>query len=121
MISVSAKGDFKKTEFFIKKLYNCDFLTKLEIYGQEGVAALSSATPKDSGLASSSWYYTINKTKNSASVTWCNSDVENGALVVLLLQYGHGVKKGAYIQGQDYINPAIKPVFNKMASNIFGG
>lgn len=120
MITFISRGDLKKTESFLKKMRKQDIFTKLESCGQEGVMALSSATPKDSGLASTSWYYKINKNKNSASITWYNSDVENGALVALLIQYGHGTKNGVYIQGQDYINPAIKPVFDKIAENIWG-
>lgn len=96
-----------------------DIYKSLERYGQEGVAALSSATPADTGLAANSWYYTVEVTKNGASITWSNSDVEGGFPVAVMIQYGHGTGTGGYVSGRDYINPAIVPIFDKIAESVW--
>lgn len=96
-----------------------DIYKSLEKYGQEGVAALSSATPADTGLASNSWYYTVKVTKNGATITWSNSDVEGGFPVAVMIQYGHGTGTGGYVSGRDYINPAIVPIFDKIAESVW--
>lgn len=91
----------------------------LKSYGQEGVIALSSATPKDSTLAASSWDYEVSQSKYGCSITWTNNDIEKGFPVVIMLQYGYGTKGGGYVQGRDYINPAIKPIFDKIADKVW--
>lgn len=90
-------------------------LTKvLEIFGQQGVKALSAATPVDTGLTASSWYYKIEVGENVSTIKWCNSNVHNGVPIAIILQYGHGTGTGGYVQGTDYINPAMKPVFESI-------
>lgn len=91
----------------------------LDRFGQEGVAALSSATPVDSSFTANSWDYEVVETGNSYSIIWTNSNVVNGVPVAILLQYGHGTGTGGYVQGRDYINPAIKPIFDKIAKEVW--
>lgn len=115
MISIRQRGNFKKTEKFLKKSFGRDYVGVLEKYGQQGVAALSAATPLDSGLTSTSWSYEIIQNKETISVIWKNSNVQKGVNIAIILQYGHGTRNGGYVQGRDYINPALKPIFDKMA------
>lgn len=117
MIRVKQKGDFRKTEKFLKKSFGQDYVSVLEKYGQQGVSALSAATPVDSGLTATSWSYKITKDQRSGtiSVNWENSNVQKGVNIAIILQYGHGTRGGGYVNGIDYINPALKPIFEKMA------
>lgn len=115
MISIRQRGNFKKTEKFLKKSFGRDYIGILEKYGQQGVSALSAATPLDSGLTSTSWSYEIIQNKETISVIWKNSNVQKGVNIAIILQYGHGTRNGGYVQGRDYINPALKPIFEKMA------
>lgn len=115
MISIRQRGNFKKTEKFLKKSFGRDYIGVLEKYGQQGVAALSAATPLDSGVTSTSWSYEIIQNKETISVIWKNSNVQKGVNIAIILQYGHGTRNGGYVQGRDYINPALKPIFEKMA------
>jgi hypothetical protein len=119
MISASSEGSFDKTEKFLRTMSasNIDAILKSE--AQKGVAALSKATPQDSGRASISWGYTIEKTNSSVTITWTNSDVENGFPVALMIQYGHGTGTGGYVPGKDYINPAMRPVFDQIAETVW--
>lgn len=119
MITVKQKGDFKNLEKFLKKARSVDYIRILERYGEEGVRALSNATPKDTGLTASSWSYTIKKTNGSYSLSWTNSNIQNGVPIAILIQYGHGTRNGGYVQGIDYINPALKPIFDKMSADIW--
>lgn len=119
MISASVSGSFKRTEAFLKKLSNGDIYQGLEQLAREGVAALASATPIDSGLAATSWDFKITRTKKSCTIIWTNSDVENGFPVAIMLQYGYGTGTGGYVQGKDYINPAMKPVFDRIADKVW--
>lgn len=114
-ISFVHKGDFRKTEKFLKKSLGINYRGVLEKYAQQGVAALSSATPVNTGLAASSWGYEIIQNGSSISIIWTNSDIENGFPVALMLQYGHATRGGGYVQGIDYINPALRPIFDKLA------
>lgn len=91
----------------------------LEPYAQQGVAALSAATPVDTGVAASSWSYEIESTADSVKLVWTNSDVENGFPVAIMLQYGYATGTGGYVQGRDYINPAIKPIFDEIANGVW--
>lgn len=115
MINFKQSGNFKKTEKFLKKSFGRDYLNVLEKYGQEGVAALSAATPIDTGLTATSWSYKIIQNGSSISIVWENSNVQNGVNIAIILQYGHGTRNGGYVSGRDYINPALKPIFDKMA------
>lgn len=119
MISFSSEGSFDKTEKFLRAMTTMNVDGILNAEAQKGVAALSKATPKDSGRAAISWSYKIEKTSNSVTISWTNSDVENGFPVALMIQYGHGTGTGGYIQGQDYINPAMRPIFDSIAETVW--
>lgn len=120
MISFVEKGDFNNTYIFLKKLYdNTAVLQVLKKYGEKGVEALKEATPVLTGRLASSWYYTIEEHQHGISLVWCNSDIEDGANVALLVQYGHGTKGGAYIEGKDFINPAIQPIIEEIANSLW--
>lgn len=120
MIGFRQKGDFSKTTSYLKRLRNANIIRILEKYGQEGVAALSSATPVDTGLTASSWYYKIETNSTSASLIFCNSNVNRGVNIAIILQYGHGTGTGGWVQGRDYINPAIQPLFDKIVEHAWG-
>lgn len=116
-ISFKHRGDFKKTEKFLKKSMGRDWLDVLEQYAIEGVRALASATPIDTGETAASWNYEIIQNEGSVSIVWNNSHVEKGwANIAILLQYGHGTRNGGYVEGIDYINPALRPIFEQMAN-----
>ena len=119
MIRFTHRGDFSKTTRFLNKAQKLDISTILSKYAGEGVAALSSATPKDSGTTASSWYYEISGSKTSATITFLNSHVNKGVPIAIILQYGHGTGTGGYVQGRDYINPAIQPIFDKIANDAW--
>lgn len=109
----------KKTDGFLERLLEKIKMGNLDRYGQMGVEALSNATPVRTGLAASSWYYTIERANGSATLSWHNSDIEGGYNVAILIQYGHGTRNGGYVKGIDYINPALAPVFQQMADEIW--
>lgn len=115
MIRFKQKGDFSKTEKFLKKSFGRDYVSVLEKYAQQGVAALSTATPIDSGQTAVSWGYEIIQNNSTISIIWKNTNVNKGANIALMLQYGHGTRNGGYVSGRDYINPALQPIFDKMA------
>lgn len=122
MISVSSKGDFKNFEDFAKRTRNENLYRSLEIFGKKGVEALSSATPKDTGKTANSWYYKVEIGKNKSSVNWYNRNTiygPNGPSVAILIQYGHATKSGAWVTGRDYINPAMKKIFDGMAEALW--
>ena len=114
MISFRLKGDFDKLTSFLERAKEIVNLGTLNKYGREGVAALSSATPVDTGTTASSWYYRIDRRKNSVAITFHNSNIQNGTPIAIILQYGHATRNGGWVQGRDYINPAILPIFDKM-------
>ena len=115
MISFRQKGDFSKVTKFLEKAKESVHLGILDKYGREGVAALSSATPVDTGLTAKSWYYTIENKNGVAILSFNNSNIQNGVPIAIILQYGHGTRNGGWVQGRDYINPAIQPLFDKIA------
>lgn len=119
MIKITAKGSFNKTVKFLNFVYRKDFLDRLEQYGQIGVDALASATPVDTGKTAASWGYTVERTRDSVSIIWTNSNVESGVPIAILIQYGHGTRNGGYVEGRDYINPAIQPIFDKISEEIW--
>ena len=119
MISFEQKGDFKKTFKFLKKAEGISKKDVLKAYGEIGVLALKNATPVESGKTASSWYYTISKTNKGYKITWRNSNINKGSQIAILIQYGHATKNGGFVQGVDYINPALRPVFEKMSSDIY--
>lgn len=118
MIVFTHKGDFKKTTKFLKRNQKLT-LPDLSRFGQEGVDALSAATPVDTGKTADSWYYRIVETNGRISIQWLNSNVVDKVPIAIILQYGHGTGTGGYVQGRDYINPAIKPIFDKIAENAW--
>lgn len=119
MISFETKGDFSKTEAFLKRIGGGDIFQTLDRFGREGVSALAAATPMDTGLTATSWDYTIVRSRGSYSIVWTNSHVNNGTPIAVLLQYGHATGTGGYVQGRDYINPAIKPIFDRIANEAW--
>ena len=114
MITFTEKGSFKNTERYLHRLKSEQLFAVLNKYGAIGVAALSAATPRDSGLTASSWSYTIVSQPRYYSIRWHNSHEVGGTPLAVLLQYGHGTGTGGYVQGRDYINPAIRPIFDQM-------
>ena len=119
MISFRQKGDFSKLTRFLERAKEAVRIGDLDRYGREGVAALASATPVDSGQTANSWHYDIINKQGSATITFHNSNIQNGVPIAILLQYGHGTQNGGWVQGRDYINPAIQPVFDKIADSAW--
>ena len=119
MIRFKHKGNFSKVTRFLERAKEVVHLGDLDKYGQEGVAALASATPIDSGLTASSWYYEIVNQNGYAKITFYNSNIQNGIPIAIILQYGHGTRNGGWVQGRDYINPAIRPIFDKIANEAW--
>lgn len=118
-ISFTSRGSFNNMERFLQKMQVLDIRAALEPYGQMGVQALRDATPRDSGLAAESWDYNISTRNGRTTIAWTNSDNENGFPVAIMLQYGYGTGTGGYVQGRDYINPAIKPIFDQIANAVW--
>lgn len=119
MIKFSHKGDFSKLTRYFKRADNAAKSVNLEQYGQKGVALLSAATPVDTGLAASSWFYKITKNNGRTTISFHNSNKENGVLIAIILQYGHATRNGGWVEGRDYINPAIQPLFDEIANNAW--
>ena len=115
MITFRQKGDFSKLSRYLEKVKEAAKVGILDKYGQAGVAALSSATPVESGLTAQSWYYEVEHTKSSAVIRFLNSNVNKGVPIAIILQYGHGTGTGGWVEGRDYINPAIQPIFDNIA------
>jgi hypothetical protein len=118
-ITITEKGSFKNTEKYLSKLSNLQLSAVLNKYGTLGMNALSNATPADSGLTAASWFYTIESRKGYYSIRWHNSDIEDGFPVAVMIQYGHGTGTGGYVQGRDYIMPAIRPIFDQIAEEAW--
>ena len=118
-ISFTSKGDFSKTIKFLNKVKNVKINDILSKYGKIGVNALSQATPKDSGVTSRSWNYKVEVNDNNASIVWYNTNVVKGVNIAVILQYGHGTRNGGWVEGRDYINPAMKPTFDKIADQVW--
>lgn len=119
MISVKQKGDFSKVNKYLVNVEKAVNPKILERFGKEGVAALRLATPSDSGKTANSWYYEIHSNKGLISITFNNSNIQNGVPIAIILQYGHGTRNGGWVQGRDFINPAIQPVFDKIANEAW--
>ncbi len=116
MVSVRSKGDFDKTRRFLKRTENLNLRLILDKYGQEGLVALEEATPKDTGLTSRSWYYEIAREGDVSTLTFFNSNIQKGIRIAVILDLGHGTNNGGYVQGRHYIDPAIRPIFDKIAA-----
>lgn len=119
MLSIESPGSFSKTDSFLKKMSSFNARPILERYGNLGVAALSRNTPSESGLTAASWYYDITQSGTTLTITWHNSNLVNGVPIAVLIQYGHGTGTGGYVTGRDYINPAIQPIFDMIADEIW--
>ena len=119
MITFRQKGDFSKLTRYLEKVKSVVKLSDLDKYGKEGVAALASATQVDTGLTASSWSYEIKHQNGRVSITFKNSNIQNGVPIAIILQYGHGTRNGGWVQGRDYINPAIQPIFDRIANEAW--
>lgn len=116
MIQCTVRGDFKKTNSFLKRIMKLDFSSLLKKYAEEGVEALFNATPIKTGKTAASWDYEIVKGRDTVSIFWTNSNLENDVPIAVILDYGHGTANGGYVQGRHYISPAIQPIFDKIAN-----
>lgn len=119
MIGISSRGSFKKTERFLENLQSGDIYGDLSTYGQMGVDALARSTPTDTGLTAASWDYRIVQENGQTGIVWVNTNEAGQSNVAILLQYGHGTGTGGYVQGRDYINPAIQPIFDKIQDEVW--
>ena len=119
MIRINQKGDFSKTIKFLQSAQNKNIIPILERYGREGVNALAAATPVNTGTTAKSWYYEITKSRNGYYIAFKNSNIQNGVPIAIILQYGHGTRNGGWVEGKDYINPAIQPIFDKIADSVW--
>lgn len=119
MIRFRSKGDFSKATRWMERVKEAVRRGILDKYGREGVAALASATPVDSGTTASSWYYEIKNQNGSVTITFLNSHINKGVLIAIILQYGHGTGTGGWVEGRDYINPAIQPIFDRIVEDAW--
>lgn len=119
MVSFRQQGDFSKLSNFLQKAKKLSLLRTLDKYGREGVAALASATPVDTGRTADSWSYKIEINNGATSISFHNSNIQNGVPIAIILQQGHATGTGGWVEGRDYINPALQPVFDKLASEAW--
>lgn len=119
MITINTKGDFTKTEKFLHGIKKLSINDTLHKYGKLGVEKLKAATPKDTSNTSNRWRYEVSTTSNVSSITWINDSNAGGIPVVILLQYGHATGTGGYVQGTDFINPALKSIFRSLADDVW--
>lgn len=119
MITFRQKGDFSKMTRFLEKAKEAVRMGDLDKYGREGVAALASATPVETGLTANSWFYEIEHKNGSSTISFHNSNIQNEVPIAIILQYGHGTRNGGWVQGRDYINPSIQPLFDKIANEAW--
>jgi hypothetical protein len=119
VISFRHKGDFSKLTKYLNTLKTKNYINVVRKYAQRGVYALASATPVDSGLTASSWYYKIKDENGRVTITFCNSNIQNGVMIAIILQYGHGTGTGGWVEGRDYINPSIQPIFDEITNEAW--
>lgn len=119
MIKFRQKGDFSKLTKYLQSVNKTVNLGNLDKYGQEGVAALSSVTPTETGLTANSWYYKVTRENGQIRLNFCNSNIQNGIPIAIILQLGHGTGTGGWVEGRDYINPAIQPIFDKITNEAW--
>jgi len=119
MIEITSKGNFDNLERFLKAMNRKDHMKVLDSYGQLGVSALQAATPVRTGKTASSWTYEIHSGRGEDYIVWTNSNENKGQNIAILLQYGHGTRNGGYVMGTDYINPALKGVFDQLADAVW--
>lgn len=118
-VKFEVSGGFTKTERFLNRMKRHEYLNVLDEFGRDGVQALRNATPVDSGATAEAWDYEIKRTRDYTEIVWTNSNINDGVPIAVILQYGHGTGTGGYVQGRDYINPAIRPVFDKIAEKAW--
>lgn len=119
MLTFVSTGDFSRTDRFLAAIGKLDISGVLSSYGQRGVDALQHATPTESGLTAESWGYEVARSHSGWTITWFNTHVVAGVPIAVILQYGHGTGTGGYVQGRDYINPALQPIFDEIASGAW--
>lgn len=121
MFKISSKGNFDRTEKLLKRFLNEEYISLniLEKYGRRGVEALSSATPRRTGLTASSWDYSIKKKNGQYELSWYNTNIQNGLPIAIILNYGHGTSNGSYVVGRNYIEPAIAPILDEIAEEVW--
>lgn len=119
MITFQQKGDFSKLTKIFERMAHAVRMSDLDRFGREGVEALSSATPVDTGLTASSWNYEVIYSENGARISFTNSNIQNGVPIAIILQYGHATRNGGWVEGRDYINPAIQPIFDRIANEAW--
>ena len=119
LMTFKQQGNFKKLSSFLERMKKHLKKTTLDKYGKEGVQALMAATPVDTGLTASLWHYDINMSKDSSSISFYNDNIDNGVPIAIILNYGHGTRNGGYVKGRNYINPAIQPIFDKLAQEAW--
>ena len=119
MIKIRQKGNFSKLNRYLERAKEAVKIGDLDKYGKAGVAALASATPVDSGETANSWYYEIKRQNGSVSLVFKNSHVNQGVPIAIILQYGHGTRNGGWVEGRDYINPAIQPIFDQIVNDAW--
>lgn len=118
-VNFEVSGGFTKTERFLNRMKRREYLNVLDEFGRDGVQALRNATPVDSGATAEAWDYEIKCTRDCTEIVWINSNINDGVPIAVILQYGHGTGTGGYVQGRDYINPAIRPIFDKIAEKAW--
>lgn len=119
MITFESKGNFEKTSLWLDRMSRGEIFSSLEQYGAKGAAALASVTPKETGETSQQWSYQIERANGSYSIVWTNDKVVAGVPLVIMLTFGHGTGTGGYVQGRDFINPAIQPIFDQIANDVW--
>lgn len=119
MIVIKSKGSFKKTQDYLNGLSKIDFLNILKHYGEVGVRTLAAYTPTDTGLTAGSWSYTIEEANGRYSIVWSNSNINDYVQIAVILQYGHATRNGGWVEGTDYINPSIRPIFEQMTTDVW--
>ena len=118
-VKFEVSGGFTKTERFLNRMKRREYLNVLDEFGRDGVQALRNATPVNSGATAEAWDYEIKRTRNYTEIVWTNSNINDGVPIAVILQYGHGTGTGGYVQGRDYINPVIRPIFDKIAEKAW--
>lgn len=118
-VKFEVSGGLTKTERFLNRMKRREYLNVLDEFGRDGVQALRNATPVDSGATAEAWDYEIKRTRGYTEIVWTNSNINDGVPIAVILQYGHGTGTGGYVQGRDYINPAIRPIFDKIAEKAW--
>lgn len=119
MIKIKSRGDFSNTKKYLTNLKNISIKSILESYARKGLSALEDSTPIDTGTTANSWYYKIEEKKDKSKIIYCNSNVPDGVPIAIILQYGHATRTGGWVEGRDYINPAIQPIFDEIANSAW--